>query len=237
MGRRRTLPEPTYTDYLELRKSIPPAPAPQEDNTRFYADEGGALRSLQSDGTNAPVAGAGVLPDPTDDGDVLTVVEGEWAGAPGGGSMPGAPSWEGPYTITPADYADVVNGALVIKTLTDVPVLLLAAIANVITPFSGNVTPGSDGFYIAVGDPNGSQLNGDPEFQNVAPESITGAFKLPLQPAQTVMPAGGVIGTNPTPWLITDAGTPVCVAWDAAVDPDDDGEIDIYLCFAQPVAP
>jgi len=88
MGRRRTLPEPTYTDYLELRKSIPPAPAPQEDNTRFYADDNGALRSLQSDGTDAPVAGAGVLPDPTDDGDVLTVVEGEWAGAPGGGSMP-----------------------------------------------------------------------------------------------------------------------------------------------------
>ena len=44
---------------MELRKSVPPAPAPQEDNTRFYADEGGALRSLQPDGTDAPVGGGG----------------------------------------------------------------------------------------------------------------------------------------------------------------------------------
>ncbi len=39
------------------------------------------------------------MPDPTDDGDVLTVVEGEWAGAPGGGSQPGAARVIGPFTF------------------------------------------------------------------------------------------------------------------------------------------
>ncbi len=83
------MPEPTYTDYVELRRSdSAPASPPSEDNVRYYSDPDGALRLLLADGTDDPVAGAGVLPNPTDDGDVLTVVDGEWSGAAGGGSQP-----------------------------------------------------------------------------------------------------------------------------------------------------
>lgn len=62
------MPEPTYADYLALRKTDdPPPPSPQADDTRFYADSSGVLRALQSDGSDAAVGG-------------------------GGGSQPGAPA-------------------------------------------------------------------------------------------------------------------------------------------------
>lgn len=52
--------EPTYTEYLQLRKSDdPPPPSPHEDETLFYAAADGTLRSMQSDGTDAPVGGGG----------------------------------------------------------------------------------------------------------------------------------------------------------------------------------
>ena len=53
-----TMPDPTWTDYVQLRRSSAPAPAPNEDGVRYYADESGALRSLQSNGDDAPVGGS-----------------------------------------------------------------------------------------------------------------------------------------------------------------------------------
>lgn len=51
----------TWRDYFMLRKSSDPAPppSPHEGEVRFYADSAGALRSLQPDGTDAPVGGGG----------------------------------------------------------------------------------------------------------------------------------------------------------------------------------
>ena len=55
--------EGTYADYLALRKADPGPPADShESGTRLYADGDGALRTIQSDGTDAPVGGGGSVP-------------------------------------------------------------------------------------------------------------------------------------------------------------------------------
>ena len=54
--------EGTYADYLALRKADPGPPADShESGTRLYADGDGALRTIQSDGTDAPVAVGGSM--------------------------------------------------------------------------------------------------------------------------------------------------------------------------------
>lgn len=51
--------DPTYPDYLQLRTGQAPPPDPHEKGVRVYADTDGALRSLQSDGTDAAIGGGG----------------------------------------------------------------------------------------------------------------------------------------------------------------------------------
>jgi hypothetical protein len=54
------LPEPTYPDYLPLRKTDDTPPrSPEADTSRFYADGDGVLRVIQSDGTDSQVGGGG----------------------------------------------------------------------------------------------------------------------------------------------------------------------------------
>lgn len=74
-------------NWLRLRRQ---AHAPRElDGTEtIYAAADGTLKHMDPEGNLSNVAGEGSLPSPTTEGDVLTVVEGEWAGAaPGGGSQ------------------------------------------------------------------------------------------------------------------------------------------------------
>ncbi len=47
----------TYPDYLSLRRGSAPPPDPHAEGVRVYSDSDGALRSLQSDGTDAPIGG------------------------------------------------------------------------------------------------------------------------------------------------------------------------------------
>ncbi len=49
----------SWSDYLELRKGDAPPHSNEDGDVRVYADSGGALRSVQSDGTDAPVGGGG----------------------------------------------------------------------------------------------------------------------------------------------------------------------------------
>lgn len=51
--------EHTYPEYLQLRKGETPPADPHEVGVRLYADTGGALRTIQSDGTDAAVGGGG----------------------------------------------------------------------------------------------------------------------------------------------------------------------------------
>lgn len=56
------MPDNAYTEYVQLRKQGvggAPPPSPHASDVRLYADTGGALRSLQSDGTDAAVGGGG----------------------------------------------------------------------------------------------------------------------------------------------------------------------------------
>jgi hypothetical protein len=83
---------------------------PQHETDIFFVDTDGVFKKMAPDGAVTSVAGAGALPDPTDEGDVLTVAEGEWAGEPpSGGSMPYALTQNGFILggIAPAG-ADVV---------------------------------------------------------------------------------------------------------------------------------
>ncbi len=67
------MPEPTYTDYVELRRSgDAPASPPSGDNVRYFSDEDGVLRYLLADGSTGIVGGAG-------------------------GSQAGAARWVGPH--------------------------------------------------------------------------------------------------------------------------------------------
>ncbi len=50
------------SDFLELNTGPEPAPSPHESGVRVYADDAGALHSLQSDGTDAPIGGGGSQP-------------------------------------------------------------------------------------------------------------------------------------------------------------------------------
>lgn len=49
----------TYPDYLELRGGETPPADPHEGSVRVYADADQALRTIKSDGTDAPVGGGG----------------------------------------------------------------------------------------------------------------------------------------------------------------------------------
>jgi hypothetical protein len=50
--------EPTYSDYLPLRKGVAPSADTHASGVRVYADADGALRSIQSDGMDAAVGGS-----------------------------------------------------------------------------------------------------------------------------------------------------------------------------------
>lgn len=52
----------TYPEYLLLQKGIAPPRDPHATGVRVYADTGGALRSVQSDGTDAAIGGSGSTP-------------------------------------------------------------------------------------------------------------------------------------------------------------------------------
>jgi hypothetical protein len=114
------------------------------DEVILFADSSGALKTVDEDGTVAAVAGAGSLPSPTDDGDVLTVVSGDWAGAaPGGGSQPlkvvrfpfafDTPGLTGAYPIT---AVDAPGGTITIAG--DHAAVLTAAGAFSVTGSTGN---------------------------------------------------------------------------------------------------
>lgn len=52
----------SWSDYLELRTGDAPPPSTEAGDVRIYVDANGALRSVQSDGTDAPIGGGGSMP-------------------------------------------------------------------------------------------------------------------------------------------------------------------------------
>jgi hypothetical protein len=90
----------SWSDYLELRTGDAPPPSPEDGDVRVYADGGGDLRAVQSDGTDAPIGGGG-LPDPfvvigTDPDTQTARIE--------------APVDQGGQTIFECDVSDGVGG-------------------------------------------------------------------------------------------------------------------------------
>jgi hypothetical protein len=49
----------SWSDYLELRRGDAPPASTEDGDVRIYADGSGALRSVQSDGTDAAIGGGG----------------------------------------------------------------------------------------------------------------------------------------------------------------------------------
>lgn len=69
-------------------RNRPDAPEPKRNSTAVFAADDGTLKQVDPDGNVSNVAGEGALPSPSSEGDVLTVVSGDWAGAaPGGGAQ------------------------------------------------------------------------------------------------------------------------------------------------------
>ena len=67
------------------------APRELDGTETIYAAADGTLKHMDPEGSVTNLAGEGSLPSPSSEGDVLTVVDGDWAGeAPSGGSQPGA---------------------------------------------------------------------------------------------------------------------------------------------------
>lgn len=85
-------------NWVRLRRQSH-APRELDGTETIYAAADGTLKHMDPEGSLSDLAGSGSLPSPTSEGDVLTVVSGDWAGAaPGGGSQPGLVSQE--VTIT-----------------------------------------------------------------------------------------------------------------------------------------
>jgi hypothetical protein len=65
----------SWSDFLKLRSGPAPPPSSEAGAVRVYADSDGALRSVQSDGTDAAIGGGSSLPDTAghDEGDLLAL--------------------------------------------------------------------------------------------------------------------------------------------------------------------
>lgn len=133
--------------------------------TDYLAEKAGAA-AVDPEDYNAVLdalndAQANVLPDPTDEGDVLTVVSGEWAGAaPSGGSQPAR------YDVT-LDSSNFPNGGEIVGT--GLMMEVGDSIIDIGVSVSADLSPGNDFQFGAnnisgVDKVAGSQLNAnDPD--------------------------------------------------------------------------
>jgi hypothetical protein len=103
----------SWSDFLKLRSGPAPPPSSEAGAVRVYADTGGALRSVQSDGTDAAIGGGGggSLPAGGTAGQALLKV----SSADGDAAWSGGLVFQvlGPYAITFSDPDIFADGIIV----------------------------------------------------------------------------------------------------------------------------
>lgn len=160
----------TFTDTGELSFTLDSP----DDYLRVVCTPGGVLREAVVQSVIAvpkfvdSPGGDGSLPSPTSEGDVLTVVDGDWAGAaPSGGSQAGAERWTGPYPVSVEDYDGNIPGILIGELDVAVGDIILDAMFLPDVTFAGDFTTYAE---VRVGQP-------DEDYESFPPGGFIGGIE------------------------------------------------------------